>query len=174
MQCFAFTFSTDAQLGRCAPKRGKTRQKRPLFGYRLITRFYRPRLACCHARQGARSAAAGQRGILPPRCRSRCRSSLQLVNVSRSVHAGAGNLSGVSLSTIDKDAQSIPVGAGNLSAYERTKLALRLEEAIAGRAKANQSAGGGAVPQKSAEPVDTRQEIAKAAGVSHDTVAGNP
>ena len=102
MQCFAFTFSTDAQLGRCAPKRGKTRQKRPLFGYRLITRFYRPCLACCHARQGARSAAAGQRGILPPRCRSRCRSSLQLVNVSRSVHAGAGNL----------------------SAYERTKLSL--------------------------------------------------
>ena len=102
MQCLAFTLSADAQLGRCAPKRGKTRQKRPLFGYRLITRFYRPRLACCHARQGARSAAAGQRGILPPRCRSRCRSSLQLVEVSRPVHAGAGNL----------------------SAYERTKLAL--------------------------------------------------
>jgi len=69
MQCIAFTLSTGAQLGRCAPKRGKTRQKRPLFGYRLITRFYRPRLACCHARQGARSAAAGQRGTLPPRCR---------------------------------------------------------------------------------------------------------
>ena len=78
MQCLAFTLSADAQLGRCAPKRGKTRQKRPLFGYRLITRFYRPRLACCHARQGARSAAAGQRVTLPPRCRSR----------SRSIHVG--------------------------------------------------------------------------------------
>ena len=89
MQCLAFTLSADAQLGRCAPKRGKTRQKRPLFGYRLITRFYRPRLACCHARQGARSAAAGQRVTLPPRCRSRCRSSLQLVEVSRPIHAAA-------------------------------------------------------------------------------------
>ena len=79
MQSIAFTFSTNAQLGRCAPKRGKTRQKRPLFGYPLITRFYRPCLACCHARQGARSAAAGQRVTLPPRCRSRC----------RSIHAGA-------------------------------------------------------------------------------------
>ena len=100
-------------------------------------------------------------------------------------------------------------GRRNLSAYERTKLALRLEGVIAGRgrqgertdicqksdnsepldtkreiakaagvshdtvakvkkieAKANQSAGGGAVPQKSAEPVDTRQEIAKAADTS--------
>ena len=52
--------------------------------------------------------------------------------------------------------------------------ALRLEGVIAARAKANQSAGGGAVPQKSAKPVDTRQEIAKAAGVSHDTVAKVP
>lgn len=68
-------------------------------------------------------------------------------------------------------------GRRNLSAYERTKLALRLEETIAGRAKANQSAGGGggvAGCQKSdkvPDPIDTKRELAKAAGVSHDTVA---
>lgn len=64
-------------------------------------------------------------------------------------------------------------GRRNLSAYERTKLALRLEEAIAGRAKANQiRSTENRVLQKSAEQaIDTRQEIAKAAGVSHDTVA---
>ena len=76
---------------------------------------------------------------------------LQLVEVSRPIHAGAGNL----------------------SAYERTKLALRLEEAIAGRAKERQQGGQGGVLlcQKSDEAIDTKREIAKAAGVSHDTVA---
>jgi hypothetical protein len=55
-----------------------------------------------------------------------------------------------------------------------TKLALRLEEAIAGRAKANQHGGQGGVllKQNSAEakPIETREEIAKLAGVSRDTV----
>ncbi len=46
-----------------------------------------------------------------------------------------------------------------------TRLALRLEEAIKERAKANQKHSGGAVPQKSAEPVETREEIAKLGGV---------
>jgi hypothetical protein len=46
-----------------------------------------------------------------------------------------------------------------------------LEPLIAAKAKANQVASGGAVPKKSAEPMETRQEIAKAADVSHDTVA---
>lgn len=61
-------------------------------------------------------------------------------------------------------------GRRNLSAYERTKLALRLEEAIAGRSRQGSRTD---LLQKSAEsqPLDTRQEIAKAAGVSHDTVA---
>lgn len=61
-------------------------------------------------------------------------------------------------------------GRRNLDSYQRTKLALRLEEAIAVRAKANQKHAGGAVPQKSAEAVETREEIAKLAGVSRDTV----
>lgn len=65
-------------------------------------------------------------------------------------------------------------GRRNLSAYDRTSLALRLEETIAKRAKANVQRGGNNSEvgrQKSANPVDTRLEIAAAAGVSHDTVA---
>ena len=66
-------------------------------------------------------------------------------------------------------------GRRNLSPYERTRLALRLEEAIKGRAKANQHAGINqhSLPQNSAEPsrhIETREEIAKLAGVSRDTV----
>jgi 16S rRNA G966 N2-methylase RsmD len=63
-------------------------------------------------------------------------------------------------------------GRRNLSAYVRTQLALRLEETIAARAKANQvRKPAGSVPKKSAEQIETRQEIAKVANVSHDTVA---
>jgi hypothetical protein len=64
-------------------------------------------------------------------------------------------------------------GRRNLSAYVRTQLALRLEETVAARAKANQGKRTD-IPQKSAEcinPVETRKEIAKVANVSHDTVA---
>ena len=66
-----------------------------------------------------------------------------------------------------------PRGRGQPVSLERTKLALRLEGVIAGRAKERQQGGQGGVLllQKSAEAIDTRQEIAKAAGVSHDTVA---
>lgn len=42
----------------------------------------------------------------------------------------------------------------------QSELALKLKPLIA--AKANQRASGGAVPQKSAKPVDTRQELARA------------
>jgi 16S rRNA G966 N2-methylase RsmD len=67
-------------------------------------------------------------------------------------------------------------GRRNLSAYVRTQLALRLEETISARAKAKRvedgkATGRGKVPQKSSEPLETRQEIAKVANVSHDTVA---
>jgi 16S rRNA G966 N2-methylase RsmD len=65
-------------------------------------------------------------------------------------------------------------GRRNLSAYVRTQLALRLEETVAARAKANQrqSEGRGKKgTQKSADLIETRQEIAKVANVSHDTVA---
>jgi hypothetical protein len=64
-------------------------------------------------------------------------------------------------------------GRRNLSAYVRTQLALRLEETVSARAKANQGKRTD-IPKKSAEsikPVETRQEIAKVANVSHDTVA---
>lgn len=62
-------------------------------------------------------------------------------------------------------------GRRNLSPYERTKLALRLEEAIAGRAKAKQKESGGSVLQKSEKPpIHTSEELAKLAGVSRDTV----
>jgi hypothetical protein len=67
-------------------------------------------------------------------------------------------------------------GRRNLSAYVRTQLALRLEETVAARAKAKRvedgkATGRGKVAQKSSEPLETRQEIAKVANVSHDTVA---
>lgn len=61
-------------------------------------------------------------------------------------------------------------GRRNLSAYDRSVLALKLKPVIAEKAKANQIASGGAVPQKSAKPIDTREELAKVAGVSHDTI----
>lgn len=88
---------------------------------------------------------------------------------------------GIEFDTIEKDFEdrSLAIewiirnqfGRRNLTNYVRTQLALRLEAEIAKRAKANQVASGGAVPQKSAEPIETRQEIAKVANVSHDTVA---
>ncbi len=63
-------------------------------------------------------------------------------------------------------------GRRNLNAYARTKLVLRLEATIAERAKAKQEKSGGPLPQKSAEPpIETREELAKLAGVSHDTVS---
>ena len=61
-------------------------------------------------------------------------------------------------------------GRRNLSAYDRSLLALKLKPVIAEMAKENQKASGGAVPQKSAKPIDTREELAKVAGVSHDTI----
>ena len=64
-------------------------------------------------------------------------------------------------------------GRRNLPAYERAKLALRLEPLVAARAKENQGTRTD-IKQKSAEslkPVETRREIAAAANVSHDTIA---
>jgi DNA-binding XRE family transcriptional regulator len=61
----------------------------------------------------------------------------------------------------------------NLSPVQRAELALRLEEHVAARAKANEKAGGGSGPsgrQKSDNPVDTKKELAQIAGVSHDTI----
>jgi hypothetical protein len=60
----------------------------------------------------------------------------------------------------------------NLPAHERARLALLLKPAIEEKAKEQQGTRID-IPQKSAKgfkPIDTRQEIAKLAGVSHDTV----
>jgi hypothetical protein len=68
-------------------------------------------------------------------------------------------------------------GRRNLQPFTRTNLALQLEPLIAAKAKENQKQSEGAGKkglQISANlicPVDTRQEVAKAANVSHDTVA---
>lgn len=74
-------------------------------------------------------------------------------------------------------------GRRNLPAHERARLALLLKPVIAEKAKEQQKQSGGdrksaeyqeSVMQKSAEPISpvtTRQELAKVAGVSHDTIA---
>lgn len=62
----------------------------------------------------------------------------------------------------------------NLPAYERARLALRLKPVIAERAKENLAIGAEITNtglQKSVKAVNTQKEIAKAAGVSHDTIA---
>ncbi len=60
----------------------------------------------------------------------------------------------------------------NLTPFQRAELALKLEPLIAGKAQEKRRESGGAVPQKSAKPpIDTRKEVAKLAGVSHDTIA---
>ena len=87
-------------------------------------------------------------------------------------------------------------GRRNIDKYQRSKLALQLKDLIAGKAKENQIAAGEnygrgsdekllmnsseAIEdmekglQKSAKaiekPIDTREELAKIAGVSHDTI----
>lgn len=60
----------------------------------------------------------------------------------------------------------------NLLPFIRAELALKLKPLIAEMAKGNQRAAGGAIPviQKSGEAIRTDKEIAKAAGVSHDTI----
>lgn len=63
------------------------------------------------------------------------------------------------------------LGRRNLPNYERARLALRLKETIAAEAKEKQREAGGAVRQKSDKAViDTKKELAKVAGVSHDTM----
>lgn len=80
----------------------------------------------------------------------------------------------------DEDAAKVWIirhqfGRRNLSAYTRATLALKLEPLLKVKAKENQIKGGKEkVPQKSAEPPaerETRAELAKAAHVSHDTIA---
>jgi hypothetical protein len=65
-------------------------------------------------------------------------------------------------------------GRRNIAAYVRTQLALRLKETIAKRANQNQRGGrgGSLLSAKSPEArIDTREKIAKTAGVSSNTVS---
>lgn len=68
-------------------------------------------------------------------------------------------------------------GRRNLQKFVRAELSLKLEEILTPKAKANLSAGGGdrkSPLTKSAKavstPVHVRKEVAKAAGVSEDTI----
>ena len=62
-------------------------------------------------------------------------------------------------------------GRRNLSAYDRSLLALKLKPIVAERAKEKQREAGGAVRQKSDKAiVDTKKIIADTAKVSHDTI----
>ena len=59
----------------------------------------------------------------------------------------------------------------NLTAYVRSELALKLKPLIAGIAKENQGMRTDLCQKSDKSPIDTKREIAKAAGVSHDTIA---
>lgn len=69
-------------------------------------------------------------------------------------------------------------GRRNLPSHERARLALRLKPVIAEKAKENQYSGVNqyteSLSQNSVKPsarIDTQKELAKIAGVSHDTIA---
>jgi 16S rRNA G966 N2-methylase RsmD len=66
-------------------------------------------------------------------------------------------------------------GRRNLTNYQRTVLALQLEDVFRAKAKENQAIQykGNSLSQISAEvkPIDTRKELSKVAAVSHDTIA---
>lgn len=61
------------------------------------------------------------------------------------------------------------LGRRNLSAYDRSVLALKLKPIIAEKAKEQQGARTD-ICQKSDKSIDTKKEVAKVAGVSHDTI----
>ncbi len=74
------------------------------------------------------------------------------------------------------------LGRRNLPAYERAKLALKLEPIIAAKAKENLSIAGQSFgrgmeekpfqkSEKAIEPINAVKQVAKVANVSHDTIA---
>ena len=62
-------------------------------------------------------------------------------------------------------------GRRNLPAHERARLALRLKPVIAEKAKENQGERTDICQKSDRSSIDTKQELAKVAGVSHDTIA---
>jgi N6-adenosine-specific RNA methylase IME4 len=62
-------------------------------------------------------------------------------------------------------------GRRNISAYDRSRLALQLEPLIAVKAKENQGTRTDLTSVRNLTNVDTKKELATLAGVSHDTIA---
>lgn len=65
-------------------------------------------------------------------------------------------------------------GRRNLSPYQRAELVLKLKPLLSSQAKENIRRGGGSGPsgrQNSDDPKSTKHELARMAGVSHDTIA---
>lgn len=62
-------------------------------------------------------------------------------------------------------------GRRNLSTYDRSLLALKLKPMVAARAKTSQGTRTDLTSVRNLTEVDTKKELAKAAGVSHDTIA---
>lgn len=62
------------------------------------------------------------------------------------------------------------IGRRNLSAYDRSVLALRLKPLIAEKAKQQQASHSDQGYQKTDKPVHTSKQLATIAGVSHDTI----
>lgn len=58
------------------------------------------------------------------------------------------------------------IGKRNLEAAQKIELAMKMKPLIALQAKDNQKGGGGSVPTKVTKPIDTREELARIAGVS--------
>lgn len=62
------------------------------------------------------------------------------------------------------------LGRRNLSAYDRSVLALKLKPVIAEKAKEQQGARTDICQKSDKSSIDTKKELAKVAGVSHDTI----
>lgn len=62
------------------------------------------------------------------------------------------------------------LGRRNISAYDRTLLALKLKPEIEKKAKENQRLGGKGSQKSANHKTDTREELATIASVSHDTI----
>ena len=62
------------------------------------------------------------------------------------------------------------LGRRNLTPYARAELALQLEPSIAAKAKENQGRRTDLRKDSAKGPIDTKKEVAKAAGVSRDTI----
>ena len=58
-----------------------------------------------------------------------------------------------------------------MNKFQRVELAMKSAPYLHELGKENQRKAGGTIPEKADQPVDTRAELARIAGVSHDTVS---